>query len=105
MLPTLTAEDRARALAAAAEARTARKEALDEIRTGALAPADALTRPGPLQGVKVRTLLLAAQGIGATKADRLLTEAGVAENRRRTVRVQGLGANQRARLTALLTAG
>jgi hypothetical protein len=103
-LQPLTAEQMEQMRRKAAETRKATSAALAEVRSGAVPVADALTKPGPLQGTRVRSLLLAAPGIGATTADRLLAEAGIHENRRRSVRVQGLGARQREKLTAALAA-
>ena len=103
-LTPMTAEELRQMRAKAAESRKAASAALAEVRSGAVPVADALTKPGPLQGVKVRTLLLAAPGIGATRADNLLAGAGVHEDRRRTVRVRGLGARQREALTGALAA-
>lgn len=103
-LPTPTAEQMEQMRLKAAETRRVQSEALAEVRSGALPVAAALTKPGPLQGTRVRTLLLAAKGIGATTADRLLAEAGIHESRRRSVRVQGLGARQREKLEELLAA-
>lgn len=99
-LPTLTPEQREHALAAAAEARKARSEALAEIRKGTLPAADVLASPGPLQRAKVRQVLLAVPGIGPVKADSLMAAAKVDPKRR----VGGLGSVQRARLAELLAA-
>jgi hypothetical protein len=100
----MTAEDMERMRAKAAESRKAASAALAEVRSGDVPAADALSKPGPLQGIKVRTLLLAAPGIGPARADSLLAGAGVHEDRRRTVRVRGLGANQRKALAGALAA-
>ncbi len=101
-LPPQTPEQLEQMRLKAAETRKATSAALAEVRAGAVPVAAALTKPGPLQGTRVRSLLLAPPGIGATTADRLLAEAGIHESRRRSVRVQGLGARQREKLTALL---
>jgi hypothetical protein len=103
-LPAMTPGQLEQMRAKAAETRKATSAALAEVRDGTVPVADALTRPGPLQGTRVRSLLLAAPGIGATTADRLLAGAGIHESRRRSVRVQGLGARQREKLTAALGA-
>ena len=103
-LPAMTPEKMEQMRAKAAETRKATSAALGEVRDGTVPVADALTKPGPLQGTRVRTVLLAVPGIGATTADKLLSQAGVHENRRRSVRVQGLGANQRKALLEALAA-
>ncbi len=103
-LPTMTAEDMELMRARAAESRKATSAALAEVRSGSVPVADALTKPGPLQGVKVRTLLLAVPGIGATRADNLLAGAGIHEDRRRSVRVRGRGARPREALPAATAA-
>jgi hypothetical protein len=101
-LPVMTPEKLEEMRAKAAETRKATSAALDEVRSGAVPVAAALTKPGPLQGTRVRSLLLAAPGIGSTTADRLLAQVGIHESRRRSVRVQGLGTRQREKLTGLL---
>jgi transposase len=96
-LPTLTPEQRAEALAKAAEARKARSELLASIKSGKQTIASVLKRAKDDQTVgktKVAALLKAVPGIGAVKAAALLEQAGIDPNKR----VAGLGERQRAAL-------
>ena len=100
-LPTLTAEERAEGLKKALESRREKAAALAEITNGSLKIEKALAGEDPrLAKVKVRRVLRAVKGVGDVRADRLMAEAGVAENRT----VKGLGPNQRVKLTDLLAA-
>jgi hypothetical protein len=101
-LPTLTPEQRERALARAHEANQARKEALGLLKTGVLTIGDVLDgQVEALAKMKVRSLLLALPRIGAVKADAIMTAAGVAEKRR----VSGLTNGQRVKLAHLIAGG
>ncbi|HET9140627.1 integration host factor, actinobacterial type [Actinophytocola sp.] len=96
-LPTLTPEQRAEALAKAAEARKARSELLASIKAGNQTIASVLQRAKEDKTVgktKVAALLKAVPGVGAVKAAALLEQAGIDPDRR----AAGLGERQRAAL-------
>jgi hypothetical protein len=94
-LPALTPEQRADALAKAAEARKARSAALADLAAGNISLAAALSGDDPrLHRVKVHRVLTALPGVGKVTADKALAKAGVAEGRR----VRGLGDRQRKAL-------
>ena len=94
--PQLTPEQRAAALAKAAEARTARAAIKARLKMGSMSLKAALDSDDPNVGkLKVVSLLESLPGVGKVKARRVMEEIGIAENRR----VQGLGTQQR---TALL---
>jgi hypothetical protein len=94
--PELTAEDRARALARAAEVRRVRAEVREALRTGTLTIGDVLARSEDEQigGIKVKAVLTALPGLGKVKSYRLMESIGIAENRR----LRGLGERQKAAL-------
>ncbi len=95
--PQLNPEQRAAALAKAAEARVARAELKNKLKIGsmtlteALATADTDNVVGKL---KVVTLLESLPGLGKIKARRIMEDIGIADSRR----VRGLGAQQRIAL-------
>ena len=96
-LPTLTPEQRAEALAKAAEARKARSELLASIKSGKQTIASVLQRAKEDKTVgktKVAALLKAVPGVGAVKAAALLEQAGIDPDRR----AAGLGDRQRSAL-------
>jgi hypothetical protein len=96
-LPTLTPEQRAEALAKAAEARKARSELLASIKDGKQTIASVLGRAKDDRTVgktKVSALLKAVPGVGAVKAAALLEQAGIDPDRR----AAGLGDRQRSAL-------
>ncbi len=96
-LPTLTPEQRADALAKAAEARKARSELLASIKSGKQTIASVLKRAKDDKTVgktKVAALLKAVPGVGAVKAAALLEQAGIDPDRR----AAGLGERQRSAL-------
>jgi hypothetical protein len=96
-LPTLTPEQRAEALAKAAEARKARSELLASIKSGKQTIASVLKRAKDDKTVgktKVSALLKAVPGVGAVKAAALLEQAGIDPDRR----AAGLGDRQRSAL-------
>lgn len=97
-LPALTAEQRDVALQAAARTRTARRDVLDELRTGETSLIELLDRaetdPTVVGGIRLRTALLALSGVGASTADAVLDRIGIA----RTRRLRGLGPRQQAAL-------
>jgi hypothetical protein len=93
--PQLTAEQRAAALAKAAEARAARAEIKARLKMGSMTLREALDSSDSNVGkLKVVSLLESLPGVGKVKARKVMTEIGIADNRR----VQGLGAQQRAAL-------
>lgn len=93
--PQLTPEQRAAALAKAAEARAARADIKARLKMGSMTLKDALDSDDENVGkLKVVAMLESLPGIGKKKARDVMDEVGIAENRR----VQGLGAQQRAAL-------
>ncbi len=93
--PILTPEQRASALAKAAEARTARAEVKNKLKIGSLSLAEALASTEATIGkLKVVSLLESLPGVGKVKARKIMDDIGIADNRR----VQGLGAQQKASL-------
>ena len=93
--PQLTPEQRAAALAKAAEARAARAEIKARLKTGSMTLAEALASDDTNVGkLKVVSLLESLPGVGKVKARKVMEEIGIADNRR----VQGLGAQQRQAL-------
>lgn len=95
-LPTMTPEQRTRALAKAAEARKARSELLAKLKSGRLSLADALSRTDDdiVKKTRVAQVLRALPGYGPAKVTALMTTCGIEENRR----VGGLGEQQRRKL-------
>ena len=93
--PQLTPEQRANALAKAAEARTARAELKNQLKMGSLSLADALASTSDTVGkLKVVSLLESLPGVGKVKARNIMDDIGIADNRR----VQGLGGQQKQAL-------
>lgn len=94
--PYLSPEQRAAALAKAAEARRVRAALREELRTGESTLADVLARADEeiVAGMKVKALLTALPGLGKIKSFRLMARLGIADNRR----VRGLGSQQRKAL-------
>ena len=102
--PKLTDEQRAAALEKAAEARRVRAEVKEQLKTGSSSLPGLFARAERDEMVgklKVLALLEAMPGVGKVKARRTMDEIGIAETRR----VQGLGAQQRAKLLDLFNAG
>lgn len=99
--PSLSADDRARALAKAAEARRVRADIREELRRGTLSLGEVLDRAHeePLAGIKVKAVLTALPGLGKVKSYRLMEAVGIAENRR----LRGLGPKQKEALLAALS--
>jgi hypothetical protein len=96
--PSLSPEQRAAALAKAAEARTARAELKEKLKMGSVSLAEVLASADTddvVGKLKVITLLESLPGLGKVKARRVMDEIGISDTRR----VRGLGAQQR---TALL---
>lgn len=99
-LPTLTAEQRAAALAKAAQVRQMRAELLAALKSGAIALADVLAGQDEItKKTKVAAVLKAPPGYGPAKAGALLSAAGVPADRR----VGGLGEQQRRKLIAAVS--
>lgn len=100
--PHLTPEQRAAALAKAAEARRRRAEIRELLKTGAMTMAGVLeaARSDELvAGMKVKAVLTALPGLGKVKSHRLMESLDIAENRR----LRGLGSRQREGLLAALS--
>jgi DNA uptake protein ComE-like DNA-binding protein len=97
--PQLTPEQRTAALAKAAEARAARAEIKARLKMGSMTLEEALASDDVNVGkLKVVSLLESLPGVGKVKARKIMEDVEIADNRR----VQGLGAQQRAKLLALL---
>lgn len=95
--PQLSEEQRAAALARAAEARRVRAETKELLKTGTLTFAELLERAVEnelIGGIKVAALLSSMPGTGKVKAKRLMEKHEIADNRR----LRGLGERQRAAL-------
>jgi DNA uptake protein ComE-like DNA-binding protein len=93
--PALTPEQRANALAKAAEARAARAELKTKLKLGSVTLSEALASTSSTVGkLKVVSLLESLPGVGKVKARKVMEEIGIADNRR----VQGLGAQQKQAL-------
>lgn len=98
MLPKLTPEQRRAALAKAAEARRARAEIKELLKTGSVTFPEVLDRADTddiIAGTKVAAIIVSLPGVGKVKGKRLMEELRIAPNRR----LRGLGKRQR---TALL---
>ena len=97
--PQLTDEQRMKALEKAAEARRARAEVKELLKTGSITLSelfDKADREELLAGLKVASLIAALPGTGKIKAKRLMESIGIAENRR----IRGLGDRQKEALLA-----
>jgi DNA uptake protein ComE-like DNA-binding protein len=95
-LPNLSPEDRKKALEKAAQARQARAELRQKIKSGKLSFADVMKKADDpvVARMKVSTLLESLPGFGKAKAAKIMDELEISESRR----VQGLGARQREQL-------
>lgn len=99
--PALTSDDRAAALAKAAEARRARAELKQLLKMGSISFREAVDRTANdevIAKTKVLTVLESLPRLGKVKSRRLLEDIGIAESRR----MQGLGQHQKAKLLAAL---
>ncbi len=97
--PQLTDEQRAAALAKAAEARRVRAEAKELLKTGSLRLSELFEKADTdelLAGLKVERVIASMPGTGKIKAKRLMESVGIAENRR----IRGLGDKQKEALLA-----
>lgn len=93
----MTDEQRAAALAKAAEARRVRAEVKELLKTGSLRLSELLRRAESddmLAGLKVERVIASMPGTGKIKAKRLMETMGIAENRR----IRGLGDKQKEAL-------
>ena len=100
--PQLTGDQRKAALAKAAEARRARAEMKELLRTGSLTLGEVFERAADdaiVANTKVFAVLISLPGFGKIKAKRLMEDLGIAENRR----VRGLGDRQRAKLLEIFS--
>lgn len=99
-LPNLSPEDRAKALAKAAEARQKRAELRAKLKSGSMSFSDVMKKADDpiVARMKVSTLLESLPGFGKAKAHKLMEELEISESRR----VQGLGARQREALMGRL---
>ena len=96
-LPPLTPEQRAAALAKAAEARRERAEVKNRLKHSGASLSDVLKESESNETVgkmKVSALLESLPGVGKVRARQLMEKIGISESRR----VRGLGANQVASL-------
>ena len=97
MLPEMTDEERAAALARAGEARRVRAEIKHLLKTGSLQFSDVLERADEddlVAGTKVEAIIASMPGMGKVSTAKLLEEVGIAHNRT----IRGLGKNQREQL-------
>ena len=99
-LPTLTDEQRKAALEKAAQARHARAELRDKVKTGKVSLKEVLDSTDPIaERMKVSALIESLPGYGKAKAAKIMDELGISATRR----VKGLGARQREQLLEALT--
>lgn len=99
-VPTMTPQQRAKALEKAAEARTARCALLAGVRSGTTSVAEVFDRRGEelVKKTRVVQVLRAVPGYGPARVAALMAVSGVTEKRR----VGGLTAQQRERLVQAL---
>ena len=99
-LPTLTDEQRKAALEKAAQARHARAELREKVKTGKVSLKEVLDSTDPVaERMKVSALIESLPGYGKAKAAKIMDELGISATRR----VKGLGARQREQLLEALT--
>ena len=99
-LPTLTDEQRKAALEKAAQARHARAELREKVKTGKVSLKEVLDSTDPIaERMKVSALIESLPGYGKAKAAKIMDELGISATRR----VKGLGARQREQLQEALT--
>ena len=98
--PTLTDEQRKAALEKAAQARHARAELREKVKTGKVSLKEVLDSTDPIaERMKVSALIESLPGYGKAKAAKIMDELGISATRR----VKGLGARQREQLIEALT--
>ena len=101
-LPTLSPEQRAEALQKAQAARQARKQLLEQVKSGEATIAQVIERAkdDPIVAkTRVGQVVLALPGYGPAKVAAVLNDAGIADGRR----VAGLGAKQHEALISALS--
>ena len=97
MLPEMTDEQRAAALARAGEARRIRAEIKHLLKTGSLTFSDVLDRAADdslVANTKVKVIIASMPGMGKVSTEKLVEEIGIADGRT----LRGLGKNQREQL-------
>lgn len=97
--PVLTPEQRAQALAKAAEARKARAELKEKLKMGSVSLKELFEQAESsniVAKMKILAVLESLPGVGKVKARKLLETHEISESRR----VRGLGAKQREALLA-----
>ncbi len=105
-VPNLTPEQRAEALAKAAQARHDRAQLRDDIKSGKVTIAQILEMDNDIaKRMKVSALIESVPGFGVAKTAKLMEELAISPSRRmeelgisESRRVQGLGVRQRAQL-------
>ena len=101
-IPHLSTEQLKSARAAATEARRARAQLKDQVKSGALTFPQALDRAAKdevLSRVKVVDLLRTLPRVGVTRSQEIMESLGIAPNRR----IRGLGRHQIDRLKELFS--
>ena len=94
-LPSLTAQERADALAKAAAARVRRAQVKADLKSGKLKLSEVLDSAEEDEAItRMKVVALLQARVGATTAQSLLDEFEISQSRR----VKGLGAKQRAKL-------
>ena len=89
-LPTLTDEQRKAALEKAAQARHARAELREKVKTGKVSLKEVLDSTDPIaERMKVSALIESLPGYGKAKAAKIMDELGISATRR----VKGLGSS------------
>ena len=97
MIPTLTPEARAAALAKAAQVRAERAQVKKLLKQGNMTLLDVLqmaAEDDAIAKMKVLAVVQSMPGVGKIRAGQIMERLGIAEDRR----VRGLGVNQRAAL-------
>ncbi len=96
-LPSLTPDEKKKALEKAQTMRKARAELRVQLKKGDVKFSEIVMREDPvIQRMKVSYLLKSLPRVGKVKADRIMDEVGIDESRR----VQGLGKRQKEALLA-----
>ena len=95
-LPQLSDEQRAQALAKAAEMRQKRAKLKEDLKSGKISLSDVFknSEDAVVARTKVSALIESLPGYGKAKAAKLMEELGISPTRR----VKGLGSRQRAEL-------